>query len=77
MRKRGEVVKMAKKKVVEVSIESMYDDMDSSMGELLIDINKFVEKGNKAAAKRARAGLMDIKNICGDLRKAIQDKVNG
>jgi len=76
MRKRR-VKKMAKKKAVEVSIMREYDKMNDILFQVVVNITKFEEKGNKAAAKRARAGLMDIKNLCGDLRKLIQDKVNG
>ena len=37
--------------------------------------NKF-EAGNNAAGTRARKALMEIKNLCNDRRKAIQETKN-
>ena len=40
------------------------------------DVQKFDEKGNKAAGTRVRQGLQEIKNIAQDLRKEISAKKN-
>jgi len=36
----------------------------------------FLEKGNKAAATRARKSLLEISKLCKDIRKQIQEIKN-
>jgi hypothetical protein len=40
------------------------------------DVELFLEKGNKAAATRARKSLLEIAKLCKDIRKQIQDIKN-
>jgi hypothetical protein len=39
-------------------------------------MEKFYEKGNKAAGTRARKGLQDLKKLAQDIRLEIQSKKN-
>lgn len=36
----------------------------------------FYGKGNKAAGSRLRKDAMDIKNLCGEIRKNVSEKKN-
>lgn len=40
------------------------------------EMEKFYEKGNKAAGTRARKGLQDLKKLAQDIRLEIQAKKN-
>lgn len=40
------------------------------------DMNKFYEKGNKAAGTRARKGLQNLKKLSQEIRLEIQDIKN-
>lgn len=40
------------------------------------DVELFLEKGNKAAATRARKSLLEIAKLCKDIRKQIQEIKN-
>tara|TARA_A100001015_G_scaffold142769_1_gene158406 strand:+ start:566 stop:742 length:177 start_codon:yes stop_codon:yes gene_type:complete len=40
------------------------------------EMEKFYEKGNKAAGTRARKGLQDLKKLAQDIRLEIQSKKN-
>ena len=40
------------------------------------EMEKFYEKGNKAAGTRARKGLKDLKKLAQDIRLEIQSKKN-
>ena len=40
------------------------------------DFSKFYEKDNNAAGTRVRKGLQDLKNICQDIRKDVQEIKN-
>ena len=40
------------------------------------EMEKFYEKGNKAAGTRARKGLQDLKKLAQDMRLEIQSKKN-
>ena len=44
--------------------------------EFTSDMEKFNEKGNKAAGTRARKSLMEISKLCKTLRSEIQDSKN-
>jgi hypothetical protein len=51
------------------ALKQMVADMEA-------DADKFYDKKNNAAGTRLRKSLQDIKNLCGDLRKDIQDAKN-
>ena len=40
------------------------------------DVNKFFEKGNKAAAVRVRKAMQEIKNLAQELRVLVQETKN-
>lgn len=46
------------------------------VSELEDNMDKFYNKGNKAAGTRARKALQDLKNLAQDVRKEIQEKKN-
>jgi hypothetical protein len=50
--------------------------MNNLLEELEPDINKFYEKGNKAAGTRARKTLQAMKKKAQEIRLDIQDKKN-
>ncbi len=50
-----------------------YDELKSMVESLGLDIQKFSEKGNKAAGTRARKTLQDVKKLSQEIRLAIQD----
>ena len=57
---------------------SRIDEVRSLMTELEEDLEKFYEKGNKAAGTRARKQLQNLKKLSQDIRVEIQDiKNNG
>ena len=41
-----------------------------------IDLHKFIDSGNKAAATRVRKAMMQVKNGAGEIRKLISDAKN-
>lgn len=46
------------------------------MSELEVDMEKFYDKGNKAAGTRARKQLQDLKKLSQEIRLEIQDRKN-
>ena len=50
-------------------LQGLVDDVKSEM-------EKFYDKGNKAAGTRARKGLQDLKKLAQDIRLEIQNKKN-
>lgn len=46
-------------------------EMESLMENFKVEYTKFSEKGNKAAATRARKHLQEIRNLAKDLRDQI------
>jgi hypothetical protein len=46
------------------------------MSELEVDLQKFYEKGNKAAGTRARKQLQNLKKLAQEIRLEIQDIKN-
>lgn len=57
---------------------SRIEEVKGLMTELEEDLDKFYEKGNKAAGTRARKQLQDLKKLAQDIRLEIQDiKNNG
>lgn len=55
---------------------SRFDDIKNLITSLEVDMNKFYEKGNKAAGTRARKGLQELKKLAQDVRLEIQDVKN-
>ena len=55
---------------------SRNEQLQSLVEELEPDMNKFYEKGNKAAGTRARKKLQEIKKVAQDIRVEIQDWKN-
>jgi len=55
---------------------SRYDEMKNLLDQLEPDINKFYNKGNKAAGTRARKTLQAMKKKAQEIRLEIQDWKN-
>lgn len=55
---------------------SRYDEMNELVDQLEPDINKFYEKGNKAAGTRARKTLQQMKKKAQEIRMEIQEWKN-
>jgi hypothetical protein len=55
---------------------SRIDEVKNLMVELEGDLDKFYNKGNKAAGTRARKQLQDLKKLSQDIRLEIQDMKN-
>lgn len=57
---------------------SRIDEVKNLMAELEGDLDKFYNKGNKAAGTRARKQLQELKKLSQEIRLEIQDiKNNG
>lgn len=52
------------------------EQIRSMIEELEGDMNKFYEKGNKAAGTRARKQLQELKKVSQEIRLEIQDMKN-
>ncbi len=55
---------------------SRIEQVKNMVAELEDDMNKFYEKGNKAAGTRARKQLQDLKKVSQEIRLEIQDMKN-
>ncbi|NBC28056.1 MAG: histone H1 [Bacteroidetes bacterium] len=55
---------------------SRIEQVKSLISELEPDMEKFYEKGNKAAGTRARKKLQEIKKVSQEIRLEIQDMKN-
>ncbi|MEO1022740.1 MAG: histone H1 [Bacteroidota bacterium] len=55
---------------------SRIDDLKSLVESTVEEMEKFYDKGNKAAGTRARKGLQDLKKLSQDIRLEIQEKKN-
>ena len=55
---------------------SRIDEVKALMASLEDDMEKFYNKGNKAAGTRARKTLQDLKKLAQDIRTEIQDMKN-
>lgn len=55
---------------------SRLNQIKSLMSELELDMEKFYDKGNKAAGTRARKQLQDLKKLSQEIRLEIQDMKN-
>ncbi len=53
---------------------SRYDELTAAVQALEADLQKFYDKGNKAAGTRVRKGLQGLKTLAQDIRVEIQDK---
>lgn len=57
---------------------SRIDEVKNLMTDLEVDLEKFYDKGNKAAGTRARKQLQALKKLSQEIRLEIQDiKNNG
>jgi hypothetical protein len=52
------------------------EQIQSMVSDLEVDMNKFYEKGNKAAGTRARKQLQELKKVAQEVRLEIQDMKN-
>lgn len=55
---------------------SRLEQVKSLMNELEGDLEKFYEKGNKAAGTRARKQLQELKKLSQEIRLEIQERKN-
>jgi hypothetical protein len=55
---------------------SRYDEMKNLLDQLEPDMDKFYNKGNKAAGTRARKILQEMKKKAQEIRLEIQDMKN-
>lgn len=55
---------------------SRIEEVKNLMTELEEDMEKFYEKGNKAAGTRARKQLQELKKLSQEIRLEIQDMKN-
>lgn len=55
---------------------SRKEELNQLISDLEPDIDKFYEKGNKAAGTRARKTLQEIKKLSQEIRLEIQDMKN-
>ena len=55
---------------------SRVSDLQTLVESVSSEMEKFYEKGNKAAGTRARKGLQDLKKLAQDIRLEIQSKKN-
>jgi len=52
------------------------EQVKALMAELEVEMDKFYNKGNKAAGTRARKHLQDLKNLAQAIRLELQDMKN-
>jgi len=50
-----------------------YQDLLNAVKELETDFQKFYERGQAAAGTRVRKGLSDLRKLCQDIRKDVQE----
>lgn len=76
--KRGRIagVRNVVKDEYETNIKEQEDQIADSCGELSKNIFRFLDTGNKSAAGKARADLMNIIKVCKEMRKEIQSAKN-
>lgn len=53
-----------------------YNELKELIADLESDFVKFYDGGNKSAGTRVRKGLLEIRNLCQDIRKDVQEKKN-
>ena len=57
-------------------LDKIYTELETAMKELMVNHEKFMEKGNKSAAQRARKSASVVKNLITPYKKANIGKVN-
>lgn len=57
-------------------MKNRFEEVTSLMADLEEDMEKFYEKGNKAAGTRARKQLQELKKLAQDIRLHIQEIKN-
>ena len=55
---------------------SRVSDLKELVEAVSVEMEKFYDKGNKAAGTRARKGLQDLKKLAQEIRLEIQEKKN-
>lgn len=55
---------------------SRVSDLQNLVDDTKLEMEKFYDKGNKAAGTRARKGLQDLKKLAQDIRLEIQSQKN-
>ena len=50
-----------------------YQGLKDHLESLIVDVEKFYEKGQSAAGTRVRKGLSDLKKLAQEMRNEIQD----
>jgi ABC-type Zn uptake system ZnuABC Zn-binding protein ZnuA len=55
---------------------SRVEEIKNLVDETAEEMEKFYDKGNKAAGTRARKGLQELKKLAQEIRLEIQDKKN-
>lgn len=50
-----------------------FNEIKATIDSITIDVEKFYEKGNKAAAVRIRKAMQDVKKLAQDLRIDVQE----
>ncbi|MEQ9266565.1 MAG: histone H1 [Balneolaceae bacterium] len=55
---------------------SRVSDLQGLVDSVSAEMEKFYDKGNKAAGTRARKGLQDLKKLAQEIRLEIQSKKN-
>ncbi len=55
---------------------SRVSELQSLVESVSVEMEKFYDKGNKAAGTRARKGLQDLKKLAQDIRLEIQAQKN-
>ncbi len=55
---------------------SRVTELQGLVNQVSEEMEKFYDKGNKAAGTRARKGLQDLKKLAQDIRLEIQNKKN-
>jgi hypothetical protein len=53
-----------------------FNEIKSIVESVSDDVEKFYEKGNKAAAVRIRKAMQDVKNLAQELRVHVQETKN-
>jgi hypothetical protein len=56
-----------------MTLESDFKQLEEAHRRFLVAYTILTTKKTKSKAAEARKALMDMKNICGDLRKSIQE----
>ena len=56
--------------------EKRFDELSGILEETKEDLQKFYEKGNKAAGTRARKSMMSLKKLAHEIRQEIQEIKN-